>query len=151
VGAHPYWYFVPYESDINQALARLRDREFRAGRYSPVVRQLHCDDPGFEEQRPGPAHANVLEAVRAAERSGEGTRSILDISRIGPEPGWGVSYPLSTDEMDSLFGAEKPSHGAIAAKMDAIFTGLRRGHCLYIVVYEGGQPAELFFAGYSCD
>jgi len=38
MGAHPYWYFVKHEPDIDHALQQLREREFRAGRYNPVIR-----------------------------------------------------------------------------------------------------------------
>ena len=35
MGAHPYWYFVKYQSNLQKALDELRDREFKAGRYNP--------------------------------------------------------------------------------------------------------------------
>jgi hypothetical protein len=38
MGGHPYWYIVPYESDIDAALHKLKQREFEAGRYNPVIR-----------------------------------------------------------------------------------------------------------------
>ena len=34
---------------------------------------------------------------------------------------------------------------------DNLFEAIDRGHCLYVVVYEGDQPKELYFAGYSYD
>jgi hypothetical protein len=37
MGGHPWFYFVDYEPDVNAALQKLREREFRAGRYNPVV------------------------------------------------------------------------------------------------------------------
>jgi hypothetical protein len=37
MGAHAYWYFVPYERDIDAALQKLRVREFQAGRYNPTM------------------------------------------------------------------------------------------------------------------
>jgi|GEM_PF-1983980 len=33
MGGNPWHYFYPYQVDINTALARLKEQEFRAGRY----------------------------------------------------------------------------------------------------------------------
>jgi hypothetical protein len=54
MGSSPYWYFVPYEEDRNAALQKLREREFLAGRYNPVI-----DFPEFpidEKTSPGKQH-----------------------------------------------------------------------------------------------
>jgi hypothetical protein len=40
MGGHAWFYFVDYEPDINAALRKLREREFRAGRYNPAVGNL---------------------------------------------------------------------------------------------------------------
>ncbi len=37
MGGHPYWYFVPYSENPKVALEALREREFKAGRYNPVL------------------------------------------------------------------------------------------------------------------
>jgi hypothetical protein len=37
MGAEPYWYYIDYQSDISAALNTLRQREFEAGRYNPVI------------------------------------------------------------------------------------------------------------------
>ena len=37
LGAHPYFYFVKHNPDLNEALAELRQQEFQAGRYNPVI------------------------------------------------------------------------------------------------------------------
>jgi hypothetical protein len=31
------------------------------------------------------------------------------------------------------------------------FEDIRRGQCVYVIVYANGEPSELFFAGYSYD
>ena len=77
MGGHPYWYFVSYEGDAGQALDALREREFLAGRYNPVLRYIEFDDPGFSAQQPGPQHDSIEAAMEAALE--EGTRSILDV------------------------------------------------------------------------
>jgi hypothetical protein len=35
MGGHAWFYFVDYEPDINSALQKLREREFRAGVTTP--------------------------------------------------------------------------------------------------------------------
>ena len=51
MGGHPYWYFVPYQENIQEALNALRQREFQAGRYNPATRvsafsaRLECTKP----------------------------------------------------------------------------------------------------------
>jgi hypothetical protein len=37
MGSSPYWYFVDYEDDFNSTLQKLRERDFKAGRYNPVI------------------------------------------------------------------------------------------------------------------
>jgi hypothetical protein len=37
MGAHPYWYTVKYRPEVDAALEDLRQREFQAGRYNPVM------------------------------------------------------------------------------------------------------------------
>lgn len=84
MGGHPYWYFVPYESDVQHALDALRDREFKAGRYNRVIRFLEFGGANFLKQKPGAKHRDLDAAVEAAAE--DGTRSILDISRVGQSP-----------------------------------------------------------------
>jgi hypothetical protein len=51
-----WMYFVPYESDLQSTLDKLKEREFRAGRYNPVLLELplHVDRAG-----PAPVGENV--------------------------------------------------------------------------------------------
>jgi hypothetical protein len=61
MGGSPYWYFVAYEKDVNNALQTLREREFEAGRYHPVLRF-----PAFpvteSSPRPGAQHRSIKAA-----------------------------------------------------------------------------------------
>ena len=79
MGAHPYWYFTRYEEDIEAALDKLRQREFEAGRYNPVMPFIEFPiDPAADS--PGPQHRSIQHARAAADT--DGTRSILDIEGI---------------------------------------------------------------------
>jgi hypothetical protein len=94
MGGIPWMYFVPYESDLQSALDMLKEREFRAGRYNPVLRKLPFPvDP--EGPAPGAAHASI-DAARAAAAE-DGTRSILDMNRVSDSPKQGPS-------LDDLIG-----------------------------------------------
>src|SRR5579859_335014 len=106
MGAQPYWYFVPYQVNVHAALEALRMREFEAGRYSPVLRDVDFDPEALEGQRPGPAHDSIEAAVRETARSGEGTRSILDVERVGQPDELGVAAPLSEEALGDIFDTD---------------------------------------------
>jgi len=147
MGAHPYWYTVKYHPDVDVALADLREREFLAGRYNPVMPFI--DFPITPASpAPGRQHRTIAEALAASDA--DGTRSILDIFDIGDEPGFGVACPLDPDALQSLYGTTQPTRTAVEANMDFL-ADIERGHAVYVVCYEGGKPSELFFAGYSFD
>jgi hypothetical protein len=146
MGAHPWFYFVPYERDITKALETLREREFKAGRYNPSE-----PFPGFpvDPQRlPGSKHSSI-EAARAAASAG-GTRSILDMTRISPRPDFGAVAPLNEAELMDLFATAKPTRADIEAN-EAIFDHIERGQGICIVIYENDAPSQVYFAGYSYD
>lgn len=169
MGAHPYWYFVPYQPDLNAALQALRRREFKAGRYNPVVPFL--DFPlGPDAPKPGPQHASIDEAREAAAE--DGTRSILDIDAIVHHPrpprdeppdamelaafleraegSVCKAAPLAEDDLRKLFGTTRPTRQQIEVCED-LFEQIDRGEAIYIVVYDDGEPAQIYFAGYSFD
>jgi hypothetical protein len=149
MGGHPYWYFAPYDVNAQRALDALRKREFEAGRYSPVVRFLDFEEPAYSNTRPGPKHRSIAEAVRAA--ADEGTRSILDIERVGTQAGHGVAAPVDVSELRDMWGTDKPTRAVVDARKDEILGDLDRGDCVYLVIYDEDRPSEFFFAGYSYD
>lgn len=148
MGGHPYWYFVPYEDDVQHALDTLREREFKAGRYNPVIPFLEFDEPAFSKQRPGPKHRSIDAATRAAKE--DGTRSILDIARVGRRADYGVAAPVPAEQLRAWFGTERPTH-AMLSEADELLESIERGQCVYVIAYEGDQPKEIYFAGYSYD
>ena len=147
MGGHPWFYFVGYEPDLGAALGKLREREFLAGRYNPAV-----DFPEFpvgpQSPAPGARHDSIEEALEDADA--DGTRSILDMERVGETPDYGVVAPLPKDELINLFGTDRPTREMVESS-DELFDALERGQGVYVVVYDGGRPAEIFFAGYSVD
>jgi hypothetical protein len=146
MGAHPYWYFVPYQQDIDGALQALRDREFKAGRYNPAMPFPELSG-GMTAGGPGAQHDTIEEALEDAAE--DGTRSILDIQEVADAPDFCVAAPLLPEQLEALFETDQPTH-AMVESLDFI-EDLERGHCVYVVVYKDGKPDELLFAGYSFD
>lgn len=146
MGAHPWFYFAPYDKDIARGLEALREREFEAGRYNPS--EPFPSFPVDPQRLPGSKHASI-EAARAA-ASATGTRSILDMTRISARPDFGAVAPLDDAELVDLFATVKPTRADIEAN-DAVFDGIERGQGIYIVVYENDEPSHVYFAGYSYD
>jgi hypothetical protein len=147
MGAHPYWYFTPYEPDVEAALYKLRRREFEAGRYNPVIRHIGFPvDPAADS--PGARHLSIEHARDAADM--DGTRSILDIESIGDMIQVGVAARLDEELIEELYETTQPTHQIIENNMD-FFERIDRGEAIFIVVYKNGKPDELFFAGYSFD
>jgi hypothetical protein len=132
MGAKAWDYFVPYEPDVQTALAKLREREFRAGRFRG------------SELSP----ATMEEAVTIMEPGG--TASILDIDHVADEPELCAIAPLPKDELVRLFGTDKPTRAMVEANMD-FFEHIERGQGVYIVAYHDDQPTEIYFGGYSFD
>jgi hypothetical protein len=148
LGGHPWFYFVEYEPDIDAALQKLRRREFKAGRYNPAV-----DFPEFpltaDSPAPGAQHDSIEEAIEDADA--DGTRSILDMERIAGEPDFNAVTPMPRETLLELFETDRPTREMID-ESDELFELMdERGQGVYVIVYEGERPSEIFFAGYSFD
>jgi hypothetical protein len=147
MGANLYWYLVPYEENFNEVLEKLRMREFKAGRYNPVI-----PFPKFpitdDSESPGPQHSDINQPLNETEY--DGTRSILDLITVSEEDDYCVARILSKEELLNYFGTEKPDAETIQVKTGFI-EDIERGKGRCIVVYENDQAKDLFFIGYSFD
>ncbi len=155
MGGHPYWYVVPYEADVQAALDKLREREFRAGRYNPVM-----DFPPFPvtsgSPAPGAGHRSIQAAFEDADA--DGTRSIIDLITVVDEPYDPDSadqpsqkvFPVADEVLEEWFGMTKPTR-AMVEDCDDMWESLDRGWGIHIVLYKDDRPDEIFFAGYSFD
>jgi hypothetical protein len=146
MGAVPYRYYVKYQSDIEAALQALREREFRAGRYNPVM-PFPPFPVGPDTPAPGAGHRAIRAAIRAA--GANGTRSILDLDRVAAVPRLGAVAPLPDEVLRALYGTTRPTRAMVEQGADSEY--IERGQGIYIVVYRDDQPDEIFFAGYSYD
>jgi hypothetical protein len=132
MGAEPYEYTVPYEPDIQAALDKLRRRVFESKEFN-----------GAEFDPPTPEAA--LELTEA-----DGTRSILDISRISDQPDFCCAAPLSLEDLQRYFGTQKPTE-VMVRESDDLWEDLERGMARYVIIYEGDEPEGIVFVGYSFD
>ena len=146
MGAHPWWYLVPYEKDVANSLEVLRQREFRAGRYNPA--EPFPRFPVDLKHAPGCKHSSIDAARDAADA--DGTRSILDVSRISAKPDYDAVAPLDDDELTEFFGTTKPTAAEIEDS-DELFDQIERGQGVCVIVYDNDEPSQIFFAGYSYD
>jgi hypothetical protein len=147
MGSSPYWYFTKYEEDVEAALDKLQRREFEAGRYNPAIPFIEFPI-NLAAEWPGAQHLSIEHAREAADM--DGTRSILDIERVGDMIQVGVAARLDDESLEEMFETNQPTHEMIEANMDFL-ERIDRGEAVYIVVYKNGKPDELFFAGYSFD
>ena len=148
MGAVPWFHLVPYQRDVRKAMLELREREFRAGCYNPVV-----PFPFTARGAPGAKHRSIDAARHAADA--DGTRSIVDMDDVGDtpadpdDPQHGVVSPLSEEMLLELFGTTEPTREMV---QDLSFMeDVERGTGVYVVVYDRGKPSEICFAGYSYD
>jgi hypothetical protein len=147
MGGHPWFYFTRYQQDINAALMALRQQELLAGRYNPVI-PLPEFPVTSHSAAPGAQHASIDAARRAADA--DGTRSILDMDRVGQNPDFGVVAPLPKDRLMAIYGTDKPTREMVEQNMDFL-EEIERGHGIYFFIYDAGEPSEIVFAGYSYD
>ena len=148
MGAHPWFYVVPYQSDIRNAMLELRESEFRAGRYNPVV-----PFPVTDRRSPGARHATIDDAREAADA--DGTRSIVDMDDVSDvpadpdDPQFGIVSRIDSELLLDLYGTTRPTHEMIGDM--EFLEEIERGTGVYVVLYKDDKPSEICFAGYSYD
>jgi hypothetical protein len=132
MGGELYEYTVPYEPNVQAALDKLRrkvfeSKEFYGAEFNPATPE------------------DALEMADA-----DGTRSILDISRISEQPAFFCAAPLSTEELERYFGTSRPTRVSVR-DADSFWEDIDRGMARYVILYEKNEPSEIYFAGYSFD
>lgn len=137
MGGHPWFYVVDYDKDPARALALLRQREFKAGRYNPAM-PFPPFPIGPDTPSPGPRHRTIAE---------DGTRSILDIDAISDQPDYCVAAPLDPEILRDIYGTDHPSRAMVGEDYEFFEALDERGQGCYFTLYEDDRPAYLLFAG----
>lgn len=113
--------------------------------------------PDETSPSPGAQHDSIDEAIDAGAESGTG--SILDIMSISDEPDYSAACRLPPEDLVALFATERPTRELVRQVLiegrgdvpDLFWGMIDRGQGRYIIVYDGHEPSEIFFAGYSWD
>ncbi|MFO0546863.1 MAG: hypothetical protein U0271_00680 [Polyangiaceae bacterium] len=143
MGASGWDYWVPYESDIGSALAKLREKAFAEGDYYKGFGEYQVKSPTSID--------DLFKQMEEVGLSTEGAHSILDMERVGETPDFAVVAPLTDDQLDALFDTTKPTRAQVEAEKSLIESLRERWEGTYIVAYEGDTPKEIFFVGFSGD
>jgi hypothetical protein len=152
MGARFWSYFVPYQEDLSAALESLREQEFRAGRFwqpSEVRPGFFGRLLGQSPSRPRPPRS-ISEAIKTADASAIGTRSILDMERISDAPAHNAAWLIPRAELLRLFGTEQPTRKMVEDSEELI-EQIDRGQGVCVVTFQQGKPDGIYFAGYSFD
>jgi hypothetical protein len=166
MGATGWNYFTPYQADIEAALQALRAEVFERGEYGkawdtpeglanmpPHLRKAFENRRALEAERLGEPseYGSIDELLEAAAE--DGTHSILDIQSTASGPDFGVAWPAASDVVQQVYGSERPSHAQVEARAGEISEGLEleNWQAVYVLVYDKGSPAEIYFEGVSGD
>jgi len=166
MGASGWTYFVPYQSDISNALKELREQVFQSNKYykrEPLWQDM--DDDEYANEPDEDLREQLTDWLRTMKAMKEpttieelfmwneedGTHSIIDITDISSTPDFGKAAPLSSQQLMNLFGTEKPTKNMIEQKADEIMQLRERWQATYIIIYKDGLPDQIFFTGYSGD
>lgn len=156
MGASGWQYTVPYESDLQAALDRLRDETFQGGDYLWLW-EGDWVEPGEERPRP----ATMAELLADDDVAEEGTHSIIDCPRIvdrvpATDAEWssadyfGAIVPVTRDELIAAVGTDRPLAQHLDALDEKVACARWVGRCT-ILYSSAGSPDQLAFWGYSGD
>jgi hypothetical protein len=159
-GASSWSYFVPYQKNINKALQELRQQVFREGDYykpAEFAKRMYADgtiskkelDAWLKGLQSEPEPKTIRELIDL--RADEGTHAIIDIERVSDTLDYSVVMPLTAQEYQKLFSTAKPTHALVKKKESELWGLRKRWVGVYVIVYKGGEPDEIFFGGFSGD
>ncbi len=148
MGATGWYYFVPYQADINQALQDLRSDVFARGEYentsnvdideaaqamekllalyppeiAEIQRQQMENLLDLIQSLPKPRKHKPPKTIKGLLRqcAENGTHCILDIERIAAEPDFATIWPLSDAQLMDFFGTTRPTHTMVEAWAERI-------------------------------
>jgi hypothetical protein len=166
MGSSGWYYFAPYQNDLEAVLCKLQAKVFADGDYyhpllflRAFVQSRAFQNLSTDEQAETLVELQELEVqglpqtVRALleENAEEGTHSILDIAHIAEMTQFETAAPLTQEELLRLFGTTQPTRSVVEQHLEEL-QGLRPRWCgTYIIIYHAEQPSEVCFVGHSGD
>lgn len=166
MGASGWQYFVPYQSDITQALYELKEQVFQSGKYykqEPFWQ--NTDESEYNDEPDEELRQELIEWLRTMKAMKEpttieelflwngedGTHSILDIKSVSAEPDFGTISPLSQEELMLFFGTYEPTKAMVEQKAVEIMQLRKSWQGTYVIAYKDGLPNDIFITGFSGD
>ncbi|MDR3575703.1 MAG: hypothetical protein P4L50_17725 [Anaerolineaceae bacterium] len=165
MGGSGWSYFVPFQTDINQAFQELKESTFQNGEYFTELEFLKGFVEFMQEQlspesisqtqeriaqlqnQPSPSSIEELLQMNAE----NGTHSIIDMEGISETPDFGRITPFSPQDLIDLFGTEKPTREMAEEKLDEIGRRCKKWQGIYFTVFQNNLPSEILFIGVSGD
>lgn len=147
MGASGWDYYVPYQPDLNAALRALQTKVFAEGDYWWARGELGKSASEYDNR---PATFEELVSDEWVRESG--THSILDMGHVlaeGEKPDYCTVEPVTPAEALESAGTQILTREHVKA-IDGLVKGRWFGRCA-VLHDERGQPAEIYFWGYSGD
>lgn len=146
MGASAWDCVVPYNDDVSAALATAHEVTFQKGRYHWVH-----DGRWGPPEHPRPSSIEKLWEDPVVQETG--THSVLDVRRISSseESDYEEAAPLTLEEIQQLFGTERPTRDDYQRVRDSLWDEAYRGLGYYVVLYRDNVPDEISFFGITGD
>jgi|GEM_PF-1066585 len=173
MGASGWTYFTPYQEDIKIVLKDLQAEIFQKGEYCDPFKKYtddysiedhlgetisHFDQGQMEAINKSIAFLKDRNKIKVDTMSDlrskcaeSGTHSIIDIRGIDDSLDLYQSGKAPDDILIKVLGTTTPSREVVNERGAPLQTLRGRWLCTYVLVYEHGEPVEVYFTGYSGD
>jgi hypothetical protein len=164
MGASAWRYIVAYQPDIQAALDALRQEEFVAWKQAHP-RQRYKSIDALLRAVGADGTSSILDVSRISTTPLPTTKHNFshynfhdpqDMARFmaAMNEYIGKVFPLASEDYLAFFGTIQPTRRDIeqaASALHALYQRIERGSGIYLILYQGDQPTELYFMGISGD
>jgi hypothetical protein len=149
MGGDPWFYVVPFQTDIQKVMQELQHEVFATARY----RGAELNPRSIDEARNNAAESGTcsildMYEVADAELAHEDEMDGMDFEKLAAT--MGRIFRLSDADIKQLYKTSRPSRKMIESNR-GFYEWLGRGVGVYVVTYADQKPTEIVFAGYSVD